>query len=45
MSDLYLNPRASKFLDDYGTFDHTALLVNRAEEILKAEMRGEQNDN
>ncbi len=44
MSDLYLNPRASKFLDDYGTFDHTAL-VNRAEEILKAEMRGEQNDN
>ena len=20
MSDLYLNPRASKFLDDYGTF-------------------------
>lgn len=41
MSDLYLNPRASKFLDDYGTFDHTAL-VNRAEEILKAEMRGEQ---
>ncbi|WP_257877385.1 hypothetical protein, partial [Staphylococcus aureus] len=26
------------------TFDHTAL-VNRAEEILKAEMRGEQNDN
>ena len=44
MSDLYLNPRASKYLEDYTEFNHTEL-VNHAEELLKAEMRGEQNDN
>lgn len=44
MSDLYLNPRASKYLDDYTTFDKTDL-VNHAEDLLKADMRGEQNDN
>lgn len=44
MSDLYLNPRASKYLDDYTTFDKTEL-VNHAEDLLKADMRGEQNDN
>ena len=44
MSDLYLNPRASKFLDDYTEFDRTEL-VNHAESLLKDELRGEQNDN
>ncbi len=43
MTDLYLNLRASKFLYDYGTFDNKAK-DNRAGEILKAKMRGEQND-
>lgn len=44
MTDLYLNPRASKFLDDYNEFDKVEL-VNHAERLLKDEMRGEQNDN
>ncbi len=44
MTDLYLNPRASKFLDDYNEFDKVEL-VNHAESLLKDEMRGEQNDN
>lgn len=44
MTDLYLNPRASKFLDDYTEFDKTEL-INHAESLLKDDMRGEQNDN
>jgi len=44
MTDLYLNPRASKYLDDYTEFDRTEL-VNHAESLLRDEMRGEQNDN
>ena len=38
MTDLYLNPRASKFLDDYNEFDKVEL-VNHAERLLKDEMR------
>ncbi len=44
MTDLYLNPRASKYLDDYTEFDRTGL-VNHAESLLRDKMRGEQNDN
>ncbi|MEQ6099804.1 DNA repair exonuclease [Staphylococcus saccharolyticus] len=44
MTDLYLNPRASKYLDDYTEFDRTRL-VNHAESLLRDKMRGEQNDN
>ncbi|MCU5746801.1 DNA repair exonuclease [Staphylococcus sp. SQ8-PEA] len=40
MSDLYLNPRASKFLEDYNDFDRNEL-IRHAENILKTEMRGE----
>lgn len=43
MTELYLNPRASKYLEDYTEFD-TVELVNRAENILKADMRGESDD-
>lgn len=43
MTELYLNPRASKYLEDYTEFD-TVELVNRAEKILKADMRGESDD-
>lgn len=43
MTELYLNPRASKYLDDYTDFDKVEL-VNRAEGILKADMRGESDD-
>lgn len=43
MTGLYLNPRASKYLEDYTEFD-TVELVNRAENILKADMRGESDD-
>ena len=42
MTELYLNPRASKYLEDYTEFD-TVELVNR-EKILKADMRGESDD-
>ena len=38
MTDLYLNPRASKYLEDYTTFNK-AKLIHRAEKILKADMR------
>lgn len=43
MTELYLNPRASKYLEDYTEFDKVEL-VNRAENLLKADMRGEHND-
>ncbi|MGZ2589781.1 metallophosphoesterase family protein [Staphylococcus borealis] len=43
MTELYLNPRASKYLEDYTDFDKVEL-VNRAENILKAIMRGESDD-
>lgn len=43
MTDLYLNPRASKYLEDYTTFNK-AKLIHRAEKILKADMRGEEID-
>ena len=43
MTELYLNPRASKYLEDYTDFDKVEL-VNRAENILKADMRGESDD-
>lgn len=43
MTELYLNPRASKYLEDYTEYD-TVELVNRAENILKADMRGESDD-
>lgn len=44
MSDLYLNAKTSKYLDDYTGFNKEDL-VNRAEDILKAEMRGDNLDN
>lgn len=40
MSDLYLNSKTSKYLDDYSQFDKKEL-VNRAEQLLKADLRGE----
>lgn len=43
MTELYLNPRASKYLEDYTDFDKVEL-VNRAENILKTDMRGESDD-
>lgn len=43
MTELYLNPRASKYLEDYTDFDKVEL-VNLAENILKADMRGESDD-
>lgn len=43
MTELYLNPRASKYLDDYTTFNKVEL-VDRAEKLLKEDMRGDNND-
>ena len=43
MSDLYLNAKTSKYLDDYTGFNKEDL-VNQ-EDILKAEMRGDNLDN
>lgn len=40
MEDLYLNPKASKYLDDYREFDRNEL-IEHAEKLLKSEMRGE----
>ncbi len=40
MNDLYLNPRASKYLDDYTEFDRDALITH-AEQLLKSDMRGD----
>ena len=42
MSDLYLNPKATKFLDNYDDFDKVEL-INRAEALLKSGLRGEQS--
>lgn len=42
MSDLYLNPKATKFLDNYDDFDKIEL-INRAEALLKSGLRGEQS--
>ncbi|MHD0397369.1 metallophosphoesterase family protein [Staphylococcus simulans] len=42
MSDLYLNPKATKFLDSYDDFDQVEL-INRAEALLKSGLRGEQS--
>lgn len=41
MNDLYLNPKASKYLDNYNDFDKTQL-INRAEALLKSDIRGEK---
>lgn len=43
MTELYLNPRASKYLDDYTAFNKVEL-VDRAEKLLKEDMRGDNND-
>ncbi|MBU0438064.1 DNA repair exonuclease [Staphylococcus succinus] len=40
MNDLYLNPKASKYLENYSNFDRRAL-IEHAEELLKSDMRGE----
>jgi exonuclease SbcD len=40
MSDLYLSPKASKYLDNYTEFDRRSL-VEHAENLLKTDMRGE----
>lgn len=40
MSDLYLNPKSSKYLDAYTEFDRRSL-VEHAENLLKTDMRGE----
>lgn len=41
MNDLYLNPKASKYLDNYADFDKTEL-INRAEALLKSDLRGDK---
>ena len=40
MNDLYLNPKASKYLENYDDFDRREL-IKRAELLLKSDMRGE----
>ena len=40
MNDLYLNPKASKYLENYSDFDRRDL-IEHAEELLKSDMRGE----
>ncbi|SCS34941.1 metallophosphoesterase family protein [Staphylococcus caeli] len=40
MNDLYLNPKASKYLENYNDFDRKEL-IERAEALLKSDMRGE----
>lgn len=40
MNDLYLNPKASKYLENYSDFDRREL-IEHAEELLKSDMRGE----
>ncbi|WP_251942732.1 DNA repair exonuclease [Staphylococcus sp. Marseille-Q5304] len=40
MSDLYLNPKASKYLDNFNDFDRRSL-IEQAETLLKSDMRGE----
>lgn len=43
MEDLYLHPKASKYLDNYQTFDAKAL-IERAEILLNADLRGDAHD-
>ncbi|MDN6749521.1 MAG: DNA repair exonuclease, partial [Staphylococcus equorum] len=40
MNDLYLNPKASKYLENYSDFDRRGL-IEHAEELLKSDMREE----
>ena len=40
MNDLYLNPKASKYLENYNDFDRRQL-IEHAEQLLKSDMRGE----
>src|SRR5699024_9978593 len=40
MNDLYLNPKASKYLENYDNFDRRELIAH-AELLLKSDMRGE----
>ena len=42
MNELYLNPKASRFLDNYDDFDKTEL-INRAEALLKSDLRGDRS--
>lgn len=39
MNDLYLNPKASKYLENYNDFDRRQL-IEHAEQLLKSDMRG-----
>ena len=40
MNDLYLNPKASKYLDNFSEFDRRTL-IQHAENLLKEDMGGE----
>ena len=40
MNDLYLNPKASKYLENYSDFDRRKL-IEHAELLLKSDLRGE----
>ncbi|REI01320.1 DNA repair exonuclease, partial [Staphylococcus felis] len=41
LQDLYMNPKASKYLDHFQKYDREAL-INRAENIIYTELKGDE---